>query len=93
MSVSPRASFLFLVALVGLVGAWAANAQSTPGPTTGPCLNFYSASYTPVVGEVMAPYKASPRPAKGVAQRDPFFGTCVVRATDHAAPPASIVTT
>jgi hypothetical protein len=87
MSVSPRASFLFLVALVGLVGAWAANAQSTPGPTTGPCLNFYSASYTPVVGEVMAPYKASPRPAKGVAQRDPFFGTCVVRATDHAAEP------
>lgn len=61
-------------AFAALLGACAVGAQSAPGPTTGPCLNFYSASYTPVVGEVMAPFKASPRPPKGVAQRDPFFG-------------------
>ncbi|WP_397608425.1 hypothetical protein [Silanimonas sp.] len=89
MSDSARAFFRPFLAAIALLGAFAAGAQSAPGPTTGPCLNFYTANYSPVVGEVMAPFKASPRPTKGVAQRDPFFGTCVVRATDHAAEPPS----
>ncbi|RZA20215.1 MAG: hypothetical protein EOP93_06555 [Lysobacteraceae bacterium] len=42
-----------------------------------------NASYMPRIGQVDAPTPASPRPAKGVAFRDPHFNTCVVRATDH----------
>ncbi len=82
-----RRSLRRLAPLLLLLGAAAAFAQSAPGPTTGVCRDFYTPSYSPVVGEVSAPYKASPRPAKGVALRDPFFGTCVVRATDHAPEP------
>lgn len=58
-------------------------------PPEGPCADFYTSSFTPVTGKVAAPFKASARPAKGVAMKDPFFGTCVVRATDHANEPPS----
>lgn len=58
-------------------------------PPSGPCAGFYPATFQPVVGKVTAPFRPSPRPPKGVAQRDPYFGTCVVRATEAAKEPPS----
>ncbi|PKN32471.1 MAG: hypothetical protein CVU61_17905, partial [Deltaproteobacteria bacterium HGW-Deltaproteobacteria-19] len=48
------------------------------------CAAIYGDAFTPVTGQVISPSPTSPRPAKGVPFKDPAFGTCVVRATDHA---------
>ncbi len=66
-----------------------APALALAGAPTGPCASFYSSSFSPVTGEVTAPLRSASQPAKGVAFADPFFGTCVVRATDHAKEPPS----
>ena len=68
--------------------AWTAG-PAQAGPPNGPCANFYPSGFTPITGEISASMPSVPRPAKGVAVRDPFFGTCVVRATDHAKEPPS----
>jgi hypothetical protein len=64
---------------------------STPPPpvASGPCANFYPANFVAVTGQVAAPVPTRPRPAKGVETIDPAFGTCLVRATNHAAEPPS----
>ncbi len=51
-----------------------------------------NSSYVPVIGQVTATSPASARPTKGVAFKDPNFGTCVVRATDHNADGAGTFT-
>ena len=81
-SLRPRS--LLWRAFVALALASPLAAQQGAGPSTGPCASFYPAGFTPITGEITAPLKPAPRPAKGVAQKDPYFGTCVVRATDHA---------
>lgn len=56
---------------------------------TGVCAGFYAPSFEPVLGQVQAASGNPARPLKGEIQADPNFGTCVVRATDHAAEPPS----
>ena len=82
-----RVFFLVSFALVGLPAQ--AQMLAPPAPPAGPCLNFYGASFSPIMGKVTASDTPSPRPQKGVALADPYFGTCVVRATDHANEPPS----
>jgi hypothetical protein len=53
------------------------------------CTALYGGAFDPVLGAVVAPSPATPRPAKGVPFLDPAFGTCLVRATDHASEPPS----
>lgn len=53
------------------------------------CHESQTADAGPPVGKIDAPPRPQPRPAKGVVVRDPAFGSCVVRATDHAAEPPS----
>ncbi|MDP1696623.1 MAG: hypothetical protein Q8L45_02370 [Xanthomonadaceae bacterium] len=53
------------------------------------CAALYASGFTAVEGMVAAPSPSSSRPAKGVPFKDPAFGTCVVRATNHASEPPS----
>ena len=53
------------------------------------CAAMYGSGFTAVTGQVASPAPSSSRPAKGVPFKDPAFGTCVVRATNHAAEPPS----
>lgn len=53
------------------------------------CAALYGNAYTAVEGMVAAPSPTSARPVKGVTFRDPAFGTCVVRATNHVTEPPS----
>src|SRR3546814_15991212 len=53
------------------------------------CNCIYAAVFTELEGMVAAPAPSSSRPAKGVAFKDPAFGTCVVRATNHNTEPPS----
>jgi hypothetical protein len=64
-----------------------------PPPPSGPsdmhpaCSTIYGAGFVPItarVGEAVPPLS---KPAKGAHFREPTFGTCMVRATDHAAEP------
>jgi len=63
-------------------------------PTTPPppppsaqnaCTGFYTASSSLLQGKVVNTVPGLPRPAKGQRFVDPVFGTCGVRATNHAA--------
>ncbi len=65
-----------------------------PGPSRADSLSAMCAAldggaYDPVLGPVIAPSPAAPRPERGVPLLDPAFGTCLVRATDHANEPPS----
>lgn len=51
------------------------------------CAAAYGSSFAPVTGQVTVTTPSRPRPLKGVLQRDPSFGSCVIRATDHAVEP------
>lgn len=53
------------------------------------CAQLYGAGFNAVEGLVAAPSPTSTRPAKGAVFRDPAFGTCVLRATNHASEPPS----
>ncbi|MGD9583679.1 MAG: TolB family protein [Lysobacterales bacterium] len=83
-----------LLAALALVGHPTARAQTLfassfePGEG-GVCAGFYDGGFTPVLGPDPVTAPTLPRPAKGVANTDPNFGTCVVRATDHAVEPPS----
>ena len=56
---------------------------------SGVCAGFYPPNFAPVIGQIAASSGSPTRPAKAAIQTDPSFGTCVVRATDHAAEPPS----
>ena len=70
--------FLALLALLlpGFAGATDVNTE---------CASLYGSSYTPVVGMVDKSIVSLSRPTKGVRQKDPAFGSCVYRATNHSA--------
>ena len=53
------------------------------------CAALYGAAFNTIEGTVAAPSPSSSRPSKGVPFKDPAFGTCVVRATNHATEPPS----
>jgi archaellum component FlaF (FlaF/FlaG flagellin family) len=74
-----------LVAPLALLTAGSAHAVDV----NADCAALYGASFNPVIGQVAAPTPGGARPAKGVPFKDPAFGTCVVRATDHAVEPPS----
>lgn len=72
---------LFLIALAHSGGAAAVNVDSE-------CAALYGSGFTPSTGYVTAGTSTKPaRPLKGVVKRDSAFGTCVIRATDHAVEP------
>lgn len=77
------AAALLLVSSVAPSGSARADAVSTSCPT------LYGDAFEPVLGAVVAPSPATPRPVKGMPLLDPAFGTCLVRATDHASEPPS----
>jgi hypothetical protein len=59
-----------------------------PPPTAtaqNACTGFYSAGSSLISGKTVTTMPTLPRPAKGQRFVDPDFGTCGVRATDHAA--------
>lgn len=70
--------FLALLALLlpGFAGATDVNTE---------CAALYGTTYTPVVGMVDKSIVSLSRPTKGVRQKDPAFGSCVYRATNHSA--------
>ena len=51
------------------------------------CAAKYAPGFAPVTGQVAAPARESPRPAKGQVQVDPDFHICLVRATAHDVEP------
>jgi hypothetical protein len=59
------------------------------------CDDFYAPGFTLPEGTGAAlPPPAGPKPAKGARYAAPLYGTCMVRATDHAAePPAGFART
>ena len=67
-----------LLGALGLVSAASANAQSQ-------CDSFYPKSYTLTQGMLTTGMPSMSRPAKGTKIKEPSFGTCLTRATDHAA--------
>lgn len=63
-------------------------AASAPAPATfESCGDAYAASFSPVLGKDNRHAAPSPKPAKGEVFYDAFYGTCLVRATDHANEP------
>jgi hypothetical protein len=58
-------------------------------PAKSACSDFYPSGFALVGGQVAPPIGAVGRLTKGVAFRDPAFGTCVVRASNHAVEPPS----
>lgn len=59
-------------------------APSAFSQTKGVCSNFYSSGFTLAQGKVNPAIPALAKPAKGAVIREPNFGTCLFRATDHA---------
>jgi hypothetical protein len=51
------------------------------------CAAMYGPGIIPSLNPVMAEMPNTPRPLKGIVQRDPHFGSCLVRATDHQLEP------
>lgn len=84
--VNPRICGLF--ALFFLIAACISTEALAVNLNTD-CAALYGSSFTAVEGMVAAPSPISSRPAKGVPFKDPAFGTCVVRATNHATEPPS----
>lgn len=79
-----------LVLLLCVSGAGVAHGMFAAGFENGEggvCASAYAEGFTPVEGMVTALSPDTPRPPKGSSFSDPAFGTCVVRATDHAAEP------
>src|SRR3546814_1248784 len=79
-----RASVIALVAAPILL---LASRSALAVDVNADCAAMYGSSFSPVIGQVAAPAPGGARPAKGVPFKDPAFGTCVVRATNHAVEP------
>jgi len=78
-SITPLLSLAF--AALALACSQAARAVDVDAQ----CAAMYGSTFVPVTGRVTATSPTSARPAKGAINKDPNFGTCVVRATDHNA--------
>jgi hypothetical protein len=55
--------------------------------TNADCAALYGPAFVPSSGLVAVDTPATLRPLKGIGQRDPHFGSCVFRATDHVLEP------
>src|ERR1700712_4955035 len=65
-----------------------------PAPVQGACANFYNDSFVLAEGETTGTDPGdTAEPTKGVPFAEPSYGTCVVRATNHAVeyPPAAFL--
>ncbi len=60
---------------------------TTVAAGTSFCDSFYDSSFQLVEGMDNTAPTVYPKPAKGVETTDPAYGTCFVRATDHASEP------
>ena len=58
--------------------------EDSGGAEFAACGSSYFADYNPILGKHNESHTPSQRPTKGVAVMDPVYGTCVVRATNHA---------
>jgi hypothetical protein len=77
-----RRSVISSLALVGLLLSGSLGAQTNPD--LGKCNTFYSAGYTLAEGRLNPNPISMLKPLKGQVFAEPNFGTCEVRATDHA---------
>lgn len=66
------------------VAAPAAPAAPLAAITRGPCKGFYPADFVFAEGARAKPVPNLPKPARGVALRDPNYGSCLVRISDRA---------
>ncbi len=60
-----------------------ASASAGGGGTVNVCQLFYPAHWKPLEGMALIAVPNLARPAKGIPVRDPAYGTCVVRVTEH----------
>ncbi len=88
---------VILLGTLGLLHAWQAWANPSPGPGTvrpaGPsilpkvtqlCSPQQAAQWRPTTGKHLAPLPAAgERPPKGLAVLDPAYRTCILRVTEH----------
>lgn len=84
---------LLVLAMVGCQGETApsgsnpgsAGTTNPPANSGLPCATFYSSTFRLATGMDNSPRPAAgSKPAKGVEFADPLYGTCLLRATDHA---------
>lgn len=81
-----------IFAALGLAAMQAGSREprpAEPGPAIAgdvdrACRQLYGGRYAAVTGTAMQAPRPLDRPAKGRSLREPGFGTCLVRATDHA---------
>jgi hypothetical protein len=66
---------------------WAAASAQTAPAVSKACEAIYAGGWTPADPRRSPPAGTSDKPAKGQPLRDTAFGTCIVRATDHANEP------
>lgn len=86
----------WLILLVFAAQGYAADLQGksasdTAAPILDQCSKLVTPGWRPIRGRIPTPPPDLPRPAKGIAFRDPVFGTCVVRATEHDVEPPRIM--
>ena len=72
----PLLALLLTLILPGFAAATDVNTE---------CTSLYGTSFVPVVGMIDKSIVSLSRPTKGVRQKDPAFGSCIYRATNHAA--------
>lgn len=70
---------------LGLVFSAFALPATASAQSLGVCNSFYPSGYSVPQGKLNPPQPALSKPAKGNRFKEPSFGTCMVRATDHAA--------
>lgn len=69
---------------LGLVLSSLALPTTASAQSLGVCNSFYSSGFSLSEGKVNPPQAAMSKPAKGNVFKEPNFGTCMVRGTDHA---------
>lgn len=69
---------------LGLLLSSLAFPTTASAQSLGVCNSFYPSGYTLPQGKVNPSQAAMSKPAKGTRFKEPNFGTCMVRATDHA---------
>lgn len=79
-----RLSLAGSLASLGLATLVLLSPTDARAQSLGTCNTFYPAGYTLPQGKSNPALAPMSKPAKGSAVREPNFGTCLVRATDHA---------
>jgi hypothetical protein len=89
MRIFPRVTPLrrFHLAALSVSSLFLMSSAASAVDVNSECAALYGTSFVASTGQVAASVPSVARPLKGVRQRDPNFGTCMYRATDHAVEP------